>query len=332
MRIKPAVFLILAIAQAVGSVAGLIALYLPLSGVSDSDNTVNWDVTDTTIASIQVLANQPTVTLNGVGPGTTTATAFVDACFAPQTAVTVKPKITGSTSTLWWFNGQSPSGYTTSTTLTANPAGAGSYSWSVSQTGTKVTLGTNGQSTMQVTSAGWSSTVGDVSMTVTVNGIASDAYILTVRGPKTLQAGAITDSCDATYAYLSIVDYTIIDNLLSPLPSPVPLNEFWASSPACGSSYPSCNWIRGPATGFTTTSSAPSSFGDHIQGQANGYSPLAVGPSGCSTGVGTAVVQFWGQDWRVGSTSPGVGLRVQTDSLQKYIDHAKHNNIITPYP
>ena len=67
----------------------------------------------------------------------------------------------------------------------------------------------------------------------------------------------------------------------------------------------------------------------HLKG---GYTPVAVGPSGCTTGVGTATVQSWGQDWRIGSTSVGVGLRVQGDSLQKYIDNARHKLIVTPDP
>jgi len=251
---------------------------------------------------------------------------------APQPPATVKPKISGNTTTLWWFNGLAPSGYTITTTLTATAPGATSYSWAVSQTGTKVTLGTNGQSTMVVTSAGWSSTSGDVSITLTVNSVTSSPYVLTVRGPKTLQADGAIDSCDSTYAYLSIVSYTIVDNLGSALPSVVPVNEKFVTSPQCGSSYPSCNWVIGPQIGWTTDPSAPSSFGDHIKGQASGYTPVAVGPSGCTTGVGTATVQSWGQDWRIGSTSVGVGLRVQGDSLQKYIDNARHKVIVTPDP
>jgi hypothetical protein len=138
---------------------------------------------------------------------------------------------------------------------------------------------------MQVTSAGWSSTPGDVSVMVTVNALRSTPYVLTLRGPKTRQAAGATDSCDSTYGYLSIVDYTIVDssimdNLGSELPSVVRVNEASMSSAQCGSSYPSCNWIRGPATGYTTDHSTPSQFGDHIQGQTSSETPRPVAPSG----------------------------------------------------
>src|SRR3989442_455861 len=112
---------------------------------------------------------------------------------------------------------------------------------------------------------------------LTVNSVTSSPYVLTARGLKTLQADSAIDTCHSTYAYLSIVSYTIVDNLGSALPSVVPVNEKFVTSPQCGSSYPSCNWVIGNQTGWTTLPSAPSSFGDHIQGQASGYTPVAVG-------------------------------------------------------
>ena len=46
---------------------------------------------------------------------------------------------------------------------------------------------------------------------------------------------------------------------------------------------------------------------------------------------GPAVVD-WGQEIRVGTSNSGAGPRVQTDTLQKYTDHAAHTGITSPAP
>jgi hypothetical protein len=38
-------------------------------------------------------------------------------------------------------------------------------------------------------------------------------------------------------------------------------------------------------------------------------------------------VQHWGQSFFVGSTSKGKGTMVQSHTLQKYLDHADHENV-----
>ena len=38
------------------------------------------------------------------------------------------------------------------------------------------------------------------------------------------------------------------------------------------------------------------------------------------------------QSWFVGNTTPGSGAQVQTDTLQRYVDHAAHLNVVSPAP
>jgi hypothetical protein len=38
------------------------------------------------------------------------------------------------------------------------------------------------------------------------------------------------------------------------------------------------------------------------------------------------------QAWFVGSSENGQGLQVQTDTLQRYIDHGEHLSIVSPAP
>jgi hypothetical protein len=43
-------------------------------------------------------------------------------------------------------------------------------------------------------------------------------------------------------------------------------------------------------------------------------------------------VIHWGQDWHVGTCVNGSGPRVQSDTIQKWTDHALHTNITSPAP
>jgi hypothetical protein len=67
---------------------------------------------------------------------------------------------------------------------------------------------------------------------------------------------------------------------------------------------------------------------NYIQGQQLGVG--FVPTAGCNEPH--AAVQHWGQEWRVGSTTHGMGKRVQTDTLQKYTEKADHTVITSPAP
>ena len=110
------------------------------------------------------------------------------------------------------------------------------------------------------------------------------------------------------------------------MPSPVSVNENWTTSVV--SDYTNENWRQGTVGCVTTIGSAPASFGDSIAGETAGHYPTPVynqqqnGPA----------VYHWGQEWRVGTCTNGSGPRVQTDTLQKYTDHAAHAGITSPAP
>jgi hypothetical protein len=130
-----------------------------------------------------------------------------------------------------------------------------------------------------------------------------------------------TTSCDGTYGYQTSIDYTVQDNLLDTLPAQVGVNEAWTTDIV--PDYMGTNWRRIDAFGFNMPDST---FADNIQGEASGFVPAAS-----CTGDAVAV-QHWGQEWRVGSTTSGSGRRVQTNTLQKYTQHAEHTNPTSPAP
>jgi hypothetical protein len=146
-----------------------------------------------------------------------------------------------------------------------------------------------------------------------------------VRGPKSLVAGTTTDQCNSDYGYDSFLNYTIKDNLSAKLPSSIALNENWTSP--VSNDYTNANWRRQDPGNLTSTDST---FADHIGGE---YFSLPANPTpSCPPPLGSTPVQHWGQEWRVGSSTPGSGARVQTDNIQKYLDHARHTNIVSPAP
>jgi hypothetical protein len=109
------------------------------------------------------------------------------------------------------------------------------------------------------------------------------------------------------------VNYTIKDQLSATLPSAIPLNEYYSTGIV--SDYPGTNWRRNDPNGYTTSDSM---FADRIQGEAATRTPTAT-CDGNSTKV-----QHWGQEFCIGSLTPGAGALVESHTLQKYIGYADH--------
>lgn len=231
------------------------------------------------------------------------------------------PTISGPT-TVWWFSGQNPSGYSTSITLTSS--GGASTTWAVTSGATKVKLSATSGASTNVTSSGtaFSSAVGDIKITATVAGVTSSPFAITSREPYRLVAGIITKECDPTYGYSDHLNYQIQDQLLVNLSSDVPIGEKW-TAPAV-QDYAGNNW--GWPTAKSTTAAA-GAFSDHITGRAiTGAIPVPV----CT---GSSVkVQHRNQSWYAGSLTIGVGTLVQTDVLGRFRDHADHESIVSPVP
>jgi len=232
------------------------------------------------------------------------------------TQVEVPPVISATGDTIWYFDGSSPSGYPISVDLTSD--GGSATTWTVTAGASLVNLSTTSGAQTTVTSSGttFSSAVGDIRITATANGLTSAAVSLTSRVPNELLPMGATTTCDSVYGYLTEIQYVIRDNLLDPMPSPVGVSEDWTTGVVAD--YIGTNWRRGDPTGVTIPGS---SFVDRIGGEAVGVGfipePACAGPA--------TPVQHWGQEWYVGSETPGQGRSVQTNTLQKYQEHAEHN-------
>jgi hypothetical protein len=239
----------------------------------------------------------------------------------------VTPTISGP-NTLWWFNGLSlgVSGYSNQITLTASPT-ASSYQWSITAGSDKVQLGGSGQNqSVQVTSIGQSSASNDISITVTEGGVTSAPFKLTVKAPYQLGP----DSSHPTPVYASDNNYvwnmsiynTIEDNFGVTIPAPLDINESFG---AVASDYSGNNWRQAtPACASQVVT-----FKDFIGGESPSripttpvFNPNFAGPK----------VQHWSQNLRAGTCTIGSGPRVQSDTIQKWTDHALHTGILSPNP
>lgn len=301
------------------------------SQVDITDYYDSWSTGNTAIATARYSL------VHGVSVGTTTSyfqgnvpkyktqPPCTDALRQVATPTNVKPEISGP-NTVWWFSGQNPAGYATSITLTSS--GGSGTTWNIVSGSNMVHLSTTSGSQTVVTSTGtaFSSSSTDIAITATANNQSSANFNITTRKPYLLAPGIITDSCDATYGYTDLIGYKIKDQMGIFMPSAIPVNENWESPVT--NDYSGTNWRRINPQFQTTDPSNPAGFADEIQGE--NINLPAVPNTSCP---GTAVaVQHWSQSWWIGTTTIGAGVRVQTDTLQKYENHAEHLVITSPAP
>ena len=241
----------------------------------------------------------------------------------PRGRVTSRPRASGPVN-VWWFNGETPSGYATTISLTASPAGASAYNWAVVSGSDKVSVSPSGNM-LSVTSAN-ASAFQEVGVRVTVNGVASRTFKLTVRAPHRLVLNSnFSHSAHATMGYQTLIEYRIEDQFTDVLPAAVGINEQFTTGEI--DDFTGNNWSRGPAGGANVS---PAGWFDVITGQSISTSfPTATNP--CSPLCNTKVHHFDGE-WYVGSTTVGRGRRVQTNTWQRFTDHAEHTNRVSPAP
>jgi hypothetical protein len=232
---------------------------------------------------------------NAQSGGTATATAQYNACgywyYNPLTltctcsnntsgsgnSAAIVVQITAPSNTVWWFNGQTPSGYTTTLTLTALPAGGTTYDWSVLAGTDKASIsGYPSANEANIVGNDLSTSQGDVTVQchVTANGVNGSASTdLTVHGPYQLAPGQVVDQADSTYGYVCFLNYSVKDNMGQLLPSAVYINEYWTTSVVAD--YAGTNWRRDGAGSYSMPSST---FADQIGGEASTMTPTPSAP------------------------------------------------------
>jgi hypothetical protein len=137
--------------------------------------------------------------------------------------------------------------------------------------------------------------------------------------------------------YISKISYKIEDQFGRVLPRRVPVNESFWDPPTdsngilvgYGTDQNGVIWDIPPNTNWGPDPAAdPAYMGDVIAYRARIYQvPQTHLPS---DPLDPEKVDHWTQEIRVGTTDLGKGVLVQRDTLQRYVDHGRHENIVSP--
>jgi len=269
---------------------------------------------------------------------------------------------------LWWFNGVSPNPENYRTILQVTPQGT-KDTWTITA-GSDYAQFSNNSSTIDLSGTnlvvilpkgdpGTNSPTVTVTVTVTrKDGTKSTSapFSLAVRKPYELfpkaqkgHAADATNVVDKTHpspdclgcAYFSEIHYAIRDQTGAVLPFPVPLNEHFTSGLSCDYLIKgSCatNWPFSQNCGakhFCEGDQAPSDWADGVGIGVGGTpltpKPLPPGPlQKPPIPLGSVEVIHWSGTWGIGDGTPGEGVAVQTNTWQRWQDHARHTNVVSP--
>lgn len=290
--------------------------------------------------------------------------------YGPTPAVFNNKLTLASSKPLWWFgkdfggnviapDQNSFKSGDVKTTITAENAGAGNFVWTITNGTSTVsfsqdsaqTTTTTSSNTVILYSSGRSSAQGDVTVslkyTPTGGQPQSATLKLTVDWPYQLvpiQGLTMNKPIDktalgncwagSTAGYVSTVGY-FVESKFGVTMVGIPVNEFFtgSDSPTAPYTQDTENWdLYALIQNHNPTTTDQEGFGDYIcVSNYNGqFVPVPQPPPAPPTALSTTGVDSRAQEWHVGSNSNGDGPLVQTDTLQRYLDHAAHLDIKSP--
>jgi len=307
------------------------------------------------------------VTIGGMGTANGCGSTYNQQTCSGNFAI--KPTITsaGNKSAAWWFNGEQPPGFTMELHLTANPEGDTKYTWNVDGQYGKIEDKSANPTVFKADCPTDSSGIGpcppsdqgDVSITVTGNGVTSDPFMARVLTPYAAEPlGVPDDDPDpgnlSGFWYFSHIPYQVTDQFGKVLPIKPPVREHFTGDPQsqCSVGKDKCNWHAAHEGGSgeagrlgknACKTTGPGVICDTISGQnrkqfgffASIPTPECPNNNCSSPSAGTSTLKvlcFPGEIW-VGNGSTGgapQGVKIMTLIWQRYQDHARHCNITSP--
>jgi hypothetical protein len=285
------------------------------------------------------------------------------------------PTITGP-GTMWWLNCQgqnrclqpNDANYPSQITLTATPAGAAQYNWTITNGTNQAALFDANQSTtysastntVAIDSVIGSAAMSDVVVTVSDTDASgqqsamSNSFKITVKQPYRDVALTENNGCETsrqqrpgpyyanTTGYACAIHYRILDQFNDVLPSDILLNEHFVTAPYTEWSAGQ-NWLTVLGEGECGTdhtecgAAHPNDWYDLIGIVSNGECDATsqIPTTTCSPvpkdpGTAAGSVVSWDGIWSVGSRVPGKGVTIQFNEWHRYIDHATHESVISP--
>lgn len=249
--------------------------------------------------------------------------------------VTVIPKITAEKTRMYWFGGEEPANYPVSMKLRSFGDTPGPYTWTIEE-GSEIAQFGNNQSTIttaapevEVRSRGGVAKYNQFEVSLTINGIKSNRTVLKVVRPSELAFKGIEYQSSDKWGYKVTYTYSLYDDLGDPFGQPlVPVHEEFTSP--LYKDYVGTNWRESKPNGRDLL---PAAIQDEIGGEyllSNTFTPIPrpLPPKG---GLSTVKVDHQSGRFVVGSANPaGGGVPVATLVWQKYVNHAAHENFVSP--
>jgi hypothetical protein len=299
-------------------------------GYNSCDNS-SWDVTGDTFGwgssdgSVASVSSSGLANGAGAGGGITLSTSIwtpsgfrkcpLHLIQPVSSPVNVKPVITGPHD-VWWFGGENPGEYPTSITL--QTSGGNGAIWGVTSGSEKASINPTGNSaTISSSGSYFSSATGDVTVTVQINYVTSDPFHITTHKPTYMVQPNPYTQCDTSWGYSTTITYIAQDQFFNSMIAGVTWNEKWTTQVT--HVYSGENWQRPTEMGDTNSGQYVM---DNISGPGLGNDPPNVPTPTCG---GTAQeVQYWGQEFRIGSLTSGNGVLVHSDTFVRYNNHGDH--------
>jgi peptidoglycan hydrolase-like protein with peptidoglycan-binding domain len=245
----------------------------------------------------------------------------------PGPAPPVPPRVVlmaPSGTELWWFDGQSPTGYPVQIPLEAASGGrAGTFRWRVVRGAAIADFAGSSTATgrrVNLVSKGPSAALRDVAVQVTFTGTdgtgGAASFPFTVQAPQSMTRLGTTTTNNAPNSYLSLISYSIQDQFGRTLPRNVPINEQWDNKPPIPD-FAGTNWPS-PTEGSANVN--PAGWSDQV-GISTTTPALMVPPILASGG---ALVMHFAGHWQVGSRTTGSGRRALNTTWQFFQDRGAH--------
>lgn len=255
-------------------------------------------------------------------------------CLPADVSLFVKPEIKGEKE-VWFFNHESVKGYTTDLKLTAKNDNlpANQYQWTItdgSDFATFVNDNTN-PATLFATDFPPQNT-GDLTITVSANGATSDPFMVRVKRPyRIVRLGLPDDHGLAFHGYQTFLHYEIRDQFDEVLPNPFPAREVFTTGQIDDRRN---DWLVGTLQGYSGAYSNPADFKDNITGQFSSFGfvphPEPKAPPACHGSLCPDKITHFCGYVVVGGVCELCGVMVATLAWQRFRDHGRHCNLISP--
>lgn len=240
-----------------------------------------------------------------------------------------RPYISGLNG-IWWLGGGSDpaNGYYNQGALTANKnCGAGDICnetpyWTVTLNPQKISLSCTVCNSNVATSLVPSQSLGDITILIDIGGFQSPAFNYTVNAPYRMSSSS-PYVLDQTYqdGYWSYIYYRTYDLFGNAMPS-IALNEQFGAFVNDQAN----NWAK-PTAGGLSQYGGYDWWDNMYMYNCSSCSPPVQNPQNPLT---NNRVDHAAQSWRIGSSTVGSGVLVQNNTHQRYTDHGRHTNIVSP--